>query len=168
MATHDRLICLDTDTGLFTSVDFGPAARRYVNVGIAEQNVMGMAAGLAASGWVPFVNTMAAFASTRALESVKIDIAYNKLPVRIAATHGGLSAGHLGPSHHCLEDLAIMRAMPGMTVLVPGDAAQTEALVAQTLDLSGPAYLRLGRSPTPPLPDEAGMPLLGRLQQLRP
>lgn len=168
MATHDRLICLDTDTGLFSGVDFGLAASRYVNVGIAEQNVMGLAAGLAASGWMPFVNTMAAFASTRALEQVKIDIAYNKLPVRIAASHGGLSAGHLGPSHHCLEDLAIMRAIPSMTVLIPADAAQTSALLAQAIELPGPAYLRLGRGPTPQLPDGADPPRLGLLQLLRP
>ncbi len=147
---HDqRLYCLDTDTGLFNGVDFGAAADRYINLGIAEHNVMGAAAGLAASGKRPFVNTMAAFASTRALEAVKLDIAYNNLPVRVVATHGGLAAGHLGPSHHALEDLAIMRALPGMTVLVPADAAATRALIVQSLDLPGPVYIRLGRKGTP-------------------
>lgn len=166
MAEDERLVCLDTDSGLFKGVDFGPAADRYLNIGIAEHNLMGAAAGLAASGWIPFVNTMAAFASTRAVEAVKIDIAYNAVPVRIAATHGGLSAGHLGPTHHSLEDLAVMRALPNMTVLVPADGAQTQALIAATRDLPGPVYLRLGRKPTPLLEPASDPPVVGRLQCL--
>ena len=166
MAENDRIVCLDTDSGLFKGVDFGPAAGRYLNIGIAEHNLMGSAAGLAASGWIPFANTMAAFASTRAVEAVKIDVAYNDVPVRIAATHSGLSAGHLGPTHHSLEDLAIMRALPNMTVVVPADAAQTAALVERTLDLPGPVYLRLGRKPTPQLGAVADAPVVGRLQCL--
>jgi transketolase len=165
MEVEERLVCLDTDSGLFKGVDFGAAAERYVNLGIAEANLMGMAAGLAASGWRPFVNTMAGFAATRALEQVKIDVAYNALPVRIAATHGGLSAGHFGPTHHSLEDLAVMRTLPNMTVLVPADAAQTASLVAQSVCLPGPVYLRLGRKATPPI--EAVPPVIGRLQRLR-
>lgn len=166
MKTNERLVCLDTDTGLFRNVDFASATERYRNVGIAEHNVMGLAAGLAASGWMPFVNTMATFAATRALEAIKIDIAYNALPVRIAATHGGLSAGHFGPTHHALEDLAIMRTFPNMTVIVPADAGQTRALIEQTFDVPGPVYLRLGRKGTCELSD-ATPPVLGRLQQLR-
>lgn len=168
MAEDERLVCLDTDSGLFKGVDFGPAAERYVNIGIAEHNLMGAAAGMAASGWIPFVNTMAAFASTRAVEAVKIDIAYNAVPVRIAATHGGLSAGHLGPTHHSLEDLAVMRALPNMTVLVPADGAQTQALVAATREIPGPVYLRLGRKPTPPIEAASDAPVVGRLQRLAP
>jgi transketolase len=170
MQANERVVCLDTDTGLFRNVDFGNAAERYRNIGIAEHNVMGIAAGLAASGWIPFVNTMAAFAATRALEAVKVDIAYNALPVRIAATHGGLAAGHFGPTHHALEDLAVMRALPNMTVVVPADAAQTRALVEQTLMVPGPVYLRLGRKAAcnlSELSDLAGAPVLGRLQWLR-
>jgi len=165
MADDPRLYCLDSDTGLFSGVDFGPAAGRYVNVGIAEHNLMGVAAGLAASGKIPFVNTMATFATTRALESLKVDIAYSGLPVRIAATHSGLSAGHLGPTHHALEDLAIMRSLPGFTVVTPADATATEEAVAQSVDLPGPVYLRLGRKATPAL--EAGPAELGRAQILR-
>ncbi|GAA0571491.1 transketolase C-terminal domain-containing protein [Paractinoplanes ferrugineus] len=164
---HDRLICLDTDTGLFTGVDFGTAAARYVNIGIAEHNLMGMAAGLAASGWTPFVNTMAAFATSRAVEAIKIDIAYNAMPVRIMATHGGLSAGHLGPTHQCLEDLAVMRALPNMTVVVPADAAATEALVDAAIELPGPLYARLGRKATPALPAGVEPPVIGTAQRLR-
>ncbi|WP_282794573.1 transketolase C-terminal domain-containing protein [Streptomyces sp. CC224B] len=151
VAEDDRYVCLDSDTGLFSATSWGGAARRYLNLGIAEQNLMGVAAGLARSGRVPFVNTMATFAATRALEAVKLDIAYNDLPVRIAATHGGLSAGHLGSTHHALEDLAVMRLLPHMTVLVPADGPATESLVRAAAELPGPVYLRLGRGATPDL-----------------
>jgi transketolase len=167
LTRYPRLICLDTDTGLFTGIDFGLAADRYVNLGIAEHNLMGIAAGLAASGFQPFVNTMATFAATRAVEAVKIDIAYNALPVRIVATHGGLAAGHFGPTHHALEDLAVMRALPNMTVVVPADVAATEAAVEQAVDLPGPLYLRLGRKATAALPVTAEPPRIGVAQVLR-
>ncbi len=167
LPADERLVCLDSDTGLFTGVDFGAGAARYVNLGIAEQNLMGVAAGLAACGRMPFVNTMATFASTRALEAVKLDIALNNLPVRIVATHGGLSAGHLGPTHHSLEDMAIMRLLPNATVLVPADAAAAEDLVRQCLDLPGPAYVRLGRTATPELDTGGAAPRIGRAQVLR-
>jgi transketolase len=167
MPSDDRLVCLDSDTGLFLGKDFGTAADRYLNLGIAEQNLLGAAAGLARCGRIPFVNTMATFASTRALETVKIDLAYANLPVRIAATHSGLSAGNLGPTHHSLEDLAIMRLLPGMTVLVPADAAATAVLFEQCRELPGPVYLRLDRIPTPVLSVEAPPVRIGRAQPLR-
>ncbi|WP_156754455.1 transketolase family protein [Actinokineospora pegani] len=166
MPRDERVVCLDTDTGLFGGVDFGPAAGRYVNIGIAEHTLMGAAAGLAKQGRVPFANTMAAFASSRAIEAVKINIAYNDLPVRIAATHSGVSAGHLGATHHSLEDIAAMRVLPNMTVVVAADAASTDSLVRQALALPGPVYLRLGRNAVPDLP--AGPPVvLGQAQVLR-
>jgi transketolase len=165
MADDDRLYCIDSDTGLFSGVDFGAAAGRYVNLGIAEHSLMGTAAGLAASGKIPFVNTMATFATTRALEAVKIDIAYNALPVRIVATHGGLAAGHLGPTHHSLEDLAIMRALPNFTVVVPADEAAAQEALLESLDLPGPLYLRLGRGATAPI--GCGPTQIGMAQQLR-
>ncbi|CCH32932.1 transketolase C-terminal domain-containing protein [Actinosynnema sp. NPDC047251] len=167
MAADPRLVCLDTDSGLFSGVDFGPASDRYLNLGIAEHNLMGVAAGLAATGWVPFVNTMATFAATRALEAVKIDIAYNNLPVRIVATHGGVASGHLGPTHQSLEDLAVMRTLPNMTVVVPGGPGSTTALLDQLAGVPGPVYLRLGRKATPELPADVPAPELGRLQRLR-
>ena len=151
LAADDRVFCLDSDTGLFSGVSVAEAKKRYVNLGICEQNLMGMAAGLAASGKVPFVTTMATFAATRALEMVKIDIAYAGLPVRIAGTHAGFAAGHLGPTHHALEDLAAMCALPGVTVVVPGDADQAAQSVWQTTDIPGPVYLRLGKDATPSL-----------------
>lgn len=166
MQHDDRVICLDTDTGLFAGADFGVAADRYRNLGIAEQNLMATAAGLAASGYRPYVNTMATFASSRAVEFVKLDIAYNALPVCIAATHAGVSAGHLGPTHHCLEDLSVMRMLPNMTVLVPADAYQVSALLPQLNELSGPVYLRLDRKPGPALPAQTPRPVLGQIEPL--
>jgi len=163
---YPELMCLDSDTGLFGADQVATAGDQYLNLGIAEQNLMGVAAGMAACGRVPFVNTMAAFAASRALEAIKIDIAYNRLPVRIMATHGGLAAGHLGPTHQALEDLAVMRVLPGITVVVPADAAATEAFVEQSLDLAGPLYVRLGRKPTPALP-AAPPPVIGQAQTLR-
>ncbi|MFC4909659.1 transketolase family protein [Actinomadura gamaensis] len=149
MLADERLYCLDSDTGLFDPDAFADFPGRYLNLGIAEQALMGTAAGLAASGKIPFVTTMATFATTRALEAVKIDIVYNALPVRIVATHGGLAAGHLGPTHHALEDLAVTRTLPGLTVVVPADAAQAEAAIRQAAALPGPLYVRLGRKATP-------------------
>ncbi|HEV2343228.1 MAG TPA: transketolase C-terminal domain-containing protein [Actinocrinis sp.] len=163
---HPELICLDSDTGLFGADHVAAAGDQYLNLGIAEHNLMGIAAGMAACGRIPFVNTMAAFATSRALEAIKIDIAYNRLPVRIMATHGGLAAGHLGPTHQALEDLAVLRVLPGMTVVVPADAAATEAFVEQSLNLAGPLYVRLGRKPTPELP-AAPPPIIGQAQTLR-
>ncbi|GGV68751.1 transketolase [Streptomyces longisporoflavus] len=166
-AADERYVCLDSDTGLFSGTAWGSAAPRYLNLGIAEQNLMGVAAGLARSGRIPFVNTMATFAATRALEAVKLDIAWNDLPVRIVATHGGLSAGHLGSTHHALEDLAVMRMLPNMTVLVPADAAATEHLLRASARLPGPVYLRLGRGATPALPPGAEPVRIGAAQCLR-
>jgi transketolase len=167
MAEDERIICLDSDTGTFSGADFGRAAGRYFNLGIAEQDLMGVAAGLARSGRRPVVNTMATFASTRALEFVKLDIAYSAIPVRIAATHGGLSAGNLGPTHHSLEDLAIMRTMPNMTVVVSPGGTATEELFRQGMELPGPLYFRLGRGSTPELPT-TGLPVrMGQAQVLR-
>ncbi|SHF56971.1 transketolase [Jatrophihabitans endophyticus] len=166
LVADQRAVCLDTDTGLFTGVDWGPAAARYVNLGIAEQCLVGTAAGLAASGYRVYANTMAAFAASRAVEMVKVDIALHGLPVRIVATHSGLSAGHLGPTHHALEDLAAMRSMPGMTVAVPADEDAVGALLDATADAPGPVYLRLGRHADPP--PIAGGPAvrLGSLREL--
>lgn len=163
---HPELICLDSDTGLFSAEHAAAAGDQYLNLGIAEHALIGVGAGMAASGLVPFVNTMAAFAASRTLEAIKIDVAYNRLPVRIMATHGGLAAGHLGPTHHALEDLAVLRVLPEMTVVVPADATATEAFVEQSLHLTGPLYVRLGRKPSPSLP-AAPPPVIGQAQTLR-
>ncbi|RJP66762.1 MAG: transketolase family protein [Candidatus Abyssobacteria bacterium SURF_17] len=118
---------------------------RFFNVGVAEQNLFGIAAGLARAGKIPFASTFAAFASMRACEQVRTDIAYNNVPVKIVATHSGLSMGTGGPTHFATEDIAIMRAMPNMTVIVPADSIETARAVAACVDLPGPAYIRIGR-----------------------
>ena len=167
MAADPWAICVDTDTGLFTTTDFGEASDRYIDLGIAEHTAMAAAAAMARAGWLPFVNTMATFASTRALESIKINIAYNALPVRIMATHGGVAAGHLGFTHFALEDLAVMRALPNMTVVVPADASATASVIEQSVTVDGPVYVRLGRKATLPLPEGTTPAVIGQIQPLR-
>jgi transketolase len=124
---------------------------RFFNVGIAEQNMFGMAAGMAKSGLLPVVSTMAAFASMRAGEQVRTDICYQNLNVKIIATHAGLSFGAAGSTHHCLEDLSIMRAFPNMTVIVPADGIETANAVRAAIEKhQGPVYIRIGRGFEPP------------------
>jgi transketolase len=122
---------------------------RFFNVGIAEANMMGIAAGLALDGKVPFATTFAAFASMRAHEQVRTDIAYPNLPVKIIGTMGGLSGGTAGPTHAGLEDIGTMRMMPGMTVIAPSDPLHLSQFVEQAYGLPGPVYIRLGRGNDP-------------------
>ncbi len=118
---------------------------RFFNVGIAEQNMFGVAAGLAKAGFLPFVSTMAAFTSMRACEQVRTDICYQNLDCKIIATHGGISFGTAGSTHNATEDLAIMRAMPNMTVIVPADGIETANAVRACVNHPGPVYIRVGR-----------------------
>jgi transketolase len=118
---------------------------RFFNVGIAEQNLFGVAAGLAKAGFTPFVSTMAAFVSMRACEQVRTDICYQNLNCKIIATHGGISFGTAGSTHNAQEDLAIMRSFPNMTVIVPADGIETANAVRACLDHPGPVYIRVGR-----------------------
>jgi transketolase len=160
-----RVICLDSDTGGLEDA-FADLPAQYVNVGIAEANLVGVAAGLAASGFRPFLHTISSFAAARACEQIKVDVAGNNLPVRMVVTHAGLSAGHYGPTHHAVEDLAIMRAMPNMTVVVPADAVEADAALRAADAVPGPVFLRLGRQATP-LVHERPCPLvIGRAMRL--
>jgi len=147
----ERIVALTAD--LAASVRLADmikvAPERVFNFGIAEQNMMGAAAGLALSGKIPFVTTFAVFASLRAAEQARTDIAYNSLPVRICASHGGFGLAVGGATHHALEDVAIYRNMPGMTVIVPADGMEASAAVRAVMDLPGPSYIRLSR-PTEP------------------
>ena len=146
-----RIWCLDSDTGGLEKQFEAELPDQYVELGIAEANLMSIAAALASTGILPFVNTMAAFASARALEQVKIDIAYHAVPVRIVGTHSGFSAAHLGPTHHAQQDLAAMRALPNMTVMTPADAGETVRMINAAAYLPGPVYIRLGRNATDPV-----------------
>jgi transketolase len=122
---------------------------RFFNVGIAEANLMGVSAGLALDGKIPFATTFAAFASMRAHEQVRSDIAYPNLPVKIVGTMGGLSGGVAGPTHAGMEDLGTMRMMPGMTVIAPSDPRHLTQFVEQAYRIPGPVYIRLGRGNDP-------------------
>ncbi|TDV54910.1 transketolase family protein [Actinophytocola oryzae] len=163
-----RIWCLDSDMGGLEKQFQAELPDQYVDVGIAEANLMSFSAALASTGLLPFANTMAAFASARALEQVKLDIAYHDLPVRIVGTHAGFSAAHYGPTHHATQDLATMRALPNMTVLTPADAGETASLVKAAAYLPGPVYLRLGRNDMAPVYDVAPEVTIGRAARLRP
>ncbi|MEU3309048.1 transketolase C-terminal domain-containing protein [Nocardiopsis sp. NPDC006832] len=162
-----RVFCLDTDMGGLESGFAERLPEQYVNVGIAEMNLMGVSAGLAAGGLLPYANTLSGFATARACEAFKVDVAGNDLPVRVVVTHGGASSGHYGPTHHALDDIAIARTLPNMTVVVPCDAAETERAVRATTDLEGPLFLRLGRAATPVIGDASAEFTLGRARVLR-
>ncbi|MEQ4304380.1 transketolase C-terminal domain-containing protein [Plantactinospora sp. B6F1] len=144
-----RIFCVDSDMGGLEDTFGAELPGQYVNVGIAEANLMGVCAGLAAAGLIPFANTMSGFALWRAGEQLRSDIAANNLPVRVVVTHAGLSAGHYGPSHHALDDLAVARTLPNLTLVAPADAVETEHAVRAAVDHPGPVFIRLGRVATP-------------------
>ncbi|MDO9547216.1 MAG: transketolase C-terminal domain-containing protein, partial [Pelolinea sp.] len=119
--------------------------KRFFDFGIAEQDMMGASAGLAIAGKIPYTSTYAVFASMRAGEQARTDIAYNELPVRICSTHSGIGLAVGGATHHSLEDIGIFRNMPGMIVLVPADGVETAGMIRATLTVDGPVYVRLSR-----------------------
>jgi len=150
---HPEIVALTADLAKSTKIGkFNEVfPERFFNVGIAEQNLFGVAAGMAKSGLLPVVSTMAAFASMRAAEQVRTDICYQNLNVKIIATHAGMSFGAAGSTHHCLEDLSIMRAFPNMTVIVPADGIETANAVKAAIEKhQGPVYIRIGRGFEPP------------------
>ena len=144
---YPQLVVLDADlsgstqSGMFAKVH----PERFYNMGIAEANMMSVAAGLAACGKQAFASSFAMFATGRAWEQVRNSIAYPRLNVKVVGSHGGLSVGEDGATHQCIEDYAIMRAIPGMMVVSPCDAPEMRLAVKALLDYDGPAYLRLGR-----------------------
>ncbi|SDZ36555.1 transketolase [Proteiniborus ethanoligenes] len=139
-----------TKTGVFAK-EF---PERFINVGIAEQNLIGTAAGLATTGKIPFASSFAMFAAGRAFEIIRNSVAYPKLNVKIAATHAGLTVGEDGASHQALEDISIMRTIPNMVVLNPADGVETKAAIKKAAEYKGPVYIRLGRSKVPVIFDE--------------
>ena len=127
---------------------------RHINVGIAEADLIGTAAGFATTGKIPFASTFALFAAGRAYDQIRNSVAYPKLNVKICPTHAGVSLGEDGGSHQSVEDLALMRAIPGMVVLSPADAVETEKMIFAAAEYEGPVYVRLGRLNTPVLFDD--------------
>lgn len=150
--SDDRIVALTADLEKSTALNkFGEQfPERVFNVGIAEQNLMGAAAGMAKTGLIPFASTFAIFACMRGGEQIRTDIAYQNLPVKIIATHAGISFGHAGTTHHCTEDFAIMRAIPNMTVICPADGIETSRAVRACMEINGPVYMRIGRGFEPP------------------
>lgn len=154
--TNDKIVGVTADLAKSTNIgNFGDKfPERLFNVGIAEQDLFGVAAGLAKTGLIPFASTFAIFACLRGGEQIRTDIAYQNLPVKVIATHGGLSFGPAGSTHHCIEDFAIMRAIPNMTVVIPADGFETAKAVRACVDIDGPFYMRVGRGFEPPMHDD--------------
>ncbi len=155
-ALHEDLVVLDADLAAATKTGVFKKAypERHFDCGIAEGNMMAVAAGMAAMGLVPFASSFAMFAAGRAFEQVRNSIGYPRLNVKIGATHGGISVGEDGASHQCCEDFALMRSIPGMVVLCPGDDVEARAAVFAAYEHDGPVYLRFGRLAVPVFHDE--------------
>ncbi|MBC7339087.1 MAG: transketolase family protein [Firmicutes bacterium] len=146
-----RVVVLDADLSksTYTSLFAREFPHRHFNMGIAEQNMMGVAAGLASAGKIPFASTFAVFATGRCFDQLRVSICYPALNVKIGASHAGITVGEDGASHQAVEDLALMCALPNMTVVVPADGPETRQAVFAAAAQAGPWYLRLGRPPVP-------------------
>ena len=168
-AGHDDIVVFDADLSASTrtSVFAKKYSERFFDCGIAECNMVGVAAGMSTFGYVPFVSSFAMFAAGRAFEQIRNSIGYPELNVKIAATHGGLSVGEDGASHQCCEDFALMRTIPGMVVICPSDDLEARAAVRAAYAMEGPVYLRFGRLAVPVFHDEANYHFeLGKGEQL--
>ena len=152
---HENLVVLDADLAEATKTNIFKKAfpERHIDVGIQEANLVGVAAGLASTGKVPFCSTFAMFAAGRAYEQVRNSVGYPHLNVKIGATHAGISVGEDGATHQCVEDLALMRVIPGMTVINPADDVEARAAVRAAYAYEGPVYLRFGRLAVPVIND---------------
>lgn len=167
--THHNVVVFDADlAGSTKTSSFQKVApERFIQTGIAEANMIGVAAGMAASGKVVFASTFGVFASGRCWEQIRMAVAYPKLNVKVVATHCGLSVGPDGATHQALEDIAIMRALPNMTVVVPCDAYEAYAATLAIADHPGPVYMRMGRSEFPVIKDKDCTFTVGKADVLR-
>ena len=168
-AEHDDVVVLDADLANATKTQVFQKAfpDRHFDCGIAEANMMCIAAGMATTGLVPFASSFAMFAAGRAFEQVRNSIGYPMLNVKIGATHGGISVGEDGASHQCCEDFALMRSIPGMTVICPADGVEAEAAVKAAYEMEGPVYLRFGRLAIPVFHEEGFHFEIGKGEVLR-
>lgn len=167
--SNPNVVVLDADLSGSTKTN-GFAKKfpeRFFNMGVAEQDLIGTAAGFALSGKIPFASSFAMFAVGRAWEIVRNSVAYPHLNVKVCASHAGLTVGEDGASHQIIEDLAITRVMPGMTVLVPADATETEQMVKAVAEHDGPVYMRLGRAKVPVLFDSSYKFKIGKANVIR-
>lgn len=167
--TNENLVVMDADLSGSTKTNgFAKAyPERFFNMGIAEQNMMGAAAGLALSGKTVCASTFAMFASGRAFEIIRNSIGYTGANVKVCATHAGITVGEDGATHQTFEDIALMRTIPGMTVVNPSDAESAKILLKQVVDMEGPAYVRLGRAAVPQFYDSKADIRLGKGNLLR-
>ena len=168
-AKKPELVVMDADLSKSTmTAEFGKTyPERFFNMGIAEQNLYGAAAGLALSGKVVCASTFAMFATGRAFEIIRNSIGYTKANVKICATHAGITVGEDGASHQTFEDIALMRTIPGMTVINPSDGVSAKKLLEQAVEMYGPCYVRLGRAAVPVFYDESADITLGRANTIR-
>lgn len=169
LAADPRVVVMDADlAGSTKTFEFQKVCpERFVEVGIAEQNMIGIAAGLAASGKVVFASTFGIFATGRCWEQIRLAVAYPKLNVKICATHCGITVGEDGASHQALEDMAIMRSIPNMTVLCPADAYEAFAATKALAEYDGPAYMRMGRADFPVITEEGALFVIGKARVMR-
>jgi transketolase len=167
--SDERIVVLDADLSKSTKTDIFKKKypERHINIGIAEGNMMCVAAGLASCGKIVFASSFAIFASGRAFEQVRNSICYPKLNVKIGSTHAGISVGEDGASHQAIEDIALMRSIPNMTVLAPADAVSTKFAVKAAIEHNGPVYIRLGRLNVPVLYEENEKFELGKGKMLK-
>ena len=166
---NDKIVVLDADLAAATKTGMFKKAYpdRFFDSGIAESNMMGVAAGLATTGYTVFASTFAMFAAGRAYEQVRNSIAYPHLNVKIGATHAGISVGEDGASHQCCEDIALMRVIPGMVIINPADDIEARAAVFAAAEYEGPVYMRFGRLAVPRIFDESYKFELGKAVTLR-
>lgn len=166
---NSAIVALDADlSGSTKSADFKKVfPDRFFNVGIAEQNLMGIAAGMATVGLVPFASTFAMFATGRAFEQIRNSICYPNLNVKIVGSHSGLTVGEDGATHQALEDIALMRSLPNMVVIVPSDVKETEAAIEAAAEHYGPVYIRTGRMAVPDIHPEGIQFEIGKAQEIR-
>ena len=168
-ASHPGLVLLSGDIGNKLFDGFKDVARgRFYNCGVAEANMMGVAAGMALSGLHPVVYTIAPFTTTRCFEQIRIDVCYHKVPVIIVGTGAGLSYAELGPTHHSLEDMAILRSLPGMRVVAPCDARELRLSLRAALANPAPTYIRIGKKGEPAIHADEPAFILGRALVIRP
>lgn len=153
---NKNVVVLDADLTKSTKTNMfqDKFPERHINMGIAEADMIGTAAGLATCGKIPFASTFAMFAAGRAFEQIRNTVAYPKLNVKIAPTHAGISVGEDGGSHQSIEDISLMRSIPGMVVLSPADATETKKMVFAAAEYEGPVYIRMGRLDVPVLFDD--------------
>lgn len=166
-ANDPRIMLLTGDLGYTVLEPFADKfPERFINVGVAEQNMVGIATGLAEAGFIPFLYSIVTFASLRPYEFIRNGPILHHLPVRIAGIGGGFEYGYAGATHHGLEDVGIMRIQPGITVVAPADSEQAQTAIRETWDLPGPVYYRLGKDDRSIIPELEGRFELGRMQTL--